>query len=158
MKTHSIMQVFKLTVAFVIVILLVSCGGGSGSTPAPASPQDQAKALLMGTSSTSSAPVPWNLQSSSVDGVDQTVLFKGFTITFTSSGFTTTKGEAVWPASGSWSFQGTSTTTITRNDGVPVQIQVTSSSLVMTIDWTKTTLGSGRTGSTSGQNVFTMTK
>jgi hypothetical protein len=93
-----------------------------------------------------------------VDGVDQSALYSGFTITFSPTGFTTTKGGVIWPASGTWNFQGTSTTTITRNDGSEVQIQVTSSSLTMTINWTTTTLGGGKVASTKGNNVFTLTK
>jgi hypothetical protein len=138
-------------------LLLLSCSKSSSNTPTPVTPQTQTTELLIGGSSTSSTPVPWKLQSSSVDGVDKTALYNGFAITFTSSGFTTTNGGAIWPASGKWSFQGTGTTTIVRNDGVSVQIQVSSTSLVMTVAWTSTTLGSGRTESTSGNNVFTMT-
>jgi hypothetical protein len=145
MKTYKTLVIFLTHIS--IVLLLISCSGGSN--PQPASPQDQAKALL--TSGT------WKLQSESVDGVDLTALFNGFTITFTSSGYTTTKGGAIWPASGTWSFQGTSTTTIVRNDGVVVQLQLASSSLVMTIDWPTTTLG-GKIESTRGSNVFTMIK
>jgi hypothetical protein len=133
--------------AIVISAYLMSCSNGS---PQPASPQSQAQTLL--TSGT------WKLQSESVDGVDQTALYQGFTINFTTSNFTTTNGRVIWPASGTWSFQGTSATTITRNDGVVVQIQVLASSLVMTIDWPTTTLNSGRTESTKGNNVFTMIK
>src|SRR6267154_4138327 len=135
-----------------ISILLISCG--KGSTPQPASPQDQTKTLL----TAATAAAPWKIQSSSVDGVDQTPLFKGFSIAFTATSFVTTNGGGIWPASGTWSFQGTSTTTITRNDGSVVEIQVTTSSLTMTINWTTTTLGSGRIASTKGTNVFTMTK
>ena len=149
MKTHHTIQAFKGSVSIIILSVLVSCGGGGGNTPTPASPQDQAKALL--TSGT------WKIQSEAVDGVDKTSSYTGFTITFSASGYTTTKGGGIWPASGSWSFQGTSATTIVRNDNTVIQIVVTDSSLVMTISWTTTTLGSGRAEATSGNNVFTMT-
>jgi hypothetical protein len=148
----SLSTAFGYTAGIIATIFLLSCS--KASTPQPASQQDMTKTLL--TSATAAAP--WKIQSSSVDGVDQSALYNGFTIAFTSSSFTTANGGGIWPASGTWNFQGTDATTITRNDGVPVQIQITSSSLVMTINWTKTTLGSGRTESTSGKNVFTMAK
>ena len=146
MKTvKSTSAIFSLLMA--MPFLFLSCS--KGSSPAPVTPQSQATALL--------TSGPWKLQSSSVDGVDQTALYNDFTITFATSSFTTTNGRAIWPASGTWSFSGTSTTTIIRNDGVAVQLQLSSTSLVMAIAWTKTTLGPGRTEATSGNNVFTMT-
>lgn len=130
MKTIKTINPMLFLISTAIVFCVLSC---SKSSPTPASPQDQAKTML--------TAAPWKLQSSSVDGVDQTALYTGFTITYTASGYTTTNGGAIWPASGTWSFQGTSTTTITRNDGVAVQIQLAASSLTMTINWTTTTLG-----------------
>jgi hypothetical protein len=150
MKTALLMLISVVSAC----AIFSSCSKSNG--PAPLSPQAQTTRLLIGGPSLSSASVPWKMQSSSVDGIDQTALYNGFTVTFTSSGFTTTNGGVIWPASGTWNFQGTSTATVVRNDGVNVQIQVSSVSLVMTVVWTKTTLASGRTVSTSGNNVFMM--
>jgi len=139
------------TINLVVLCAIIACCffACSKSAPTPASPQDQAKALL--------TAAPWKLQSSSVDGVDQTALYNGFVITFSSSGYAASNGGVIWPAAGTWSFQGTSTTAISRNDGLAVGIQLTSTSLVMTLNWTATTLGGGRSESTKGNNVFTMT-
>ena len=131
-----------------LIIATLSCSKET-ATPQPISPQDQTKALL--TDGT------WKLQSESANGVDQTPLYKGLTITFTPSGYTTTSSDVIWPLHGTWSFDGTSTN-IRRNDGTVVQIDVSADRLVMTLTWNKTTLGSGKTNSTSGQNVFTMVK
>jgi hypothetical protein len=139
-----------LGLGYLLILSIFQLLGCSKNTPSPATPQSQTLALLTAS--------PWKLQTSSVDGVDQTALYKDFSITFTSTGYTTTKGGAIWPASDTWTFQGTSATSITRGDGATVQIEASSSSLVMSINWTTTSLGSGRVVSTKGDNVFTMVK
>ena len=150
MKSISFcVQKFWLLIALVTIgIYSQSCN--KEQTLQPISEQDQTKALL--TSGT------WKLQSESVDGVDQTALYSKFTINFTSSNFTAVNGGAIWPIHGSWNFDGTDSKTIRRNDGTIVKISVTSATLVMTINWTTSTLGSGKANSTSGQNVFSMVK
>jgi len=144
---NSFYQQSKLVV-LLIIIGAMSCSK-ENTTPQPLSPQDQTKALL--TDGT------WKLQSESANGVDQTQLYKGLTVTFTSSGYTTTSSDVIWPVHGTWSFDG-NTTNIKRNDGIAVQIDVSADRLVMTLVWNKTTLGSGKINSTSGQNIFTMVK
>jgi hypothetical protein len=138
----------SLTLLVLISLGALSCSKENAS-PQPPTPQEQTKMLL--TDGT------WKLQSESANGVDQTDLYKGFEISFTSSGYTTTNSDVIWPHHGTWSFDGT-TTNIKRNDGIVVQIDVSATSLVMTLVWTKTTLGSGKVNSTGGQNVFTMVK
>lgn len=135
----------------IAIVQLSSCGGKGGDpTPTTPSAQDAAKALLVAN--------PWKLQGVTVDGVDKTSVYAGFGINFTSTAYSTTNGGTVWPASGTWSFANTDGTAIKRDDGLLIQILPTSTSLVMTFTWTKTTLGGGRVGSVSGVNVFTMTK
>jgi hypothetical protein len=143
---NSFYQRSKL-LTLLIVIGALSCSK-ENTTPQPLSPQDQAKSLLLGT---------WKLQSELANGVDQTPQYSGLTITFTSSGYATTSSDVIWPSHGTWSFDG-STTNIRRNDGTVIQVDVNSTTLVMTLVWEKTTLGSGKLNSTSGQNVFTMVK
>jgi len=144
---NSFYQRSKL-LTLLIFIGALSCSK-ENTTPQPLSPQDQAKMLL--TSGT------WKVQSESANGVDQTALYAGLTISFTSSGYTTTSSDVIWPHHGTWSFDGT-TTNIRRNDGIVIQVDVSPTTLVMTLVWAKTTLGSGKISSTSGQNVFTMVK
>ena len=51
------------------------------------------------------------------------------------------------------------TTAIKRDDGLVVTLQeVTDTSLKLALTWTKTTLGSGRIESVSGQHVFSFGK
>ncbi len=93
-----------------------------------------------------------------MDGADQSGVYKGFTIKFTSTGFTTTNGGAVWPASGTWTFTDATAAVIKRDDGLPINVEVTDTTLKQTLTWTKTTLAGGRTSSVKGQNVFTFTR
>jgi hypothetical protein len=109
---------------------------------------------------------PWKVVSVSVGGADRTSLFTGFTITFSKAsantgGYTSLKGGVVWPASGQWTIADmtTATTSFQRSDGVEVTLtEVTATSLKMSLAWGKNTFGPGRTGSVSGQHVFTMGK
>jgi hypothetical protein len=132
--------------------MLSSCGGGGGE-PEP-SLQEKAKQNLTAS--------PWKVISVTVDGVDKTSLFTGFTITFTSApsfNYTTTNGGAVWPSSGGWSFSDSDGKALNFSGVLPIQLTtLTETSLVMSFAWNKNTFGSGRSGSIKGNHVFTMGK
>ena len=159
MKTLKLQvgKLFKIVVPAVVIInlllvilALTSCGGGGGDpTPTPVSKQDEVKAKL--TSPT------WKMQSVTVDGADKTTLYKDLTLKFTASGFTSTNGGAIWPATGTWTFTSTEATAIKRDDGLEVKLQeVTDASLKLGLTWSKTTLG--RVESVSGAHVFSFGK
>ena len=100
----------------------------------------------------------WKMQGVAVDGVDQTSVYAGLTIQFAATSYTTTNGKVVWPASGTWSFTSTDATTIKRDDGIEVKVEVTDTTLKLTLTWTKSTLTGGRLESIKGLNVFSFTK
>ena len=131
------------------ILLLSHCGGSKSNDPAPVTePQRVTSLLKTGT---------WKIQSVSVDGADQSALFKNFTLSFTDAGFATVNGSAVWPASGTWKFVSDQATSFTRDDGLVVTIQtVSSTQLIISLVWTKTTLGPGRIESVKGTTVFTL--
>ena len=143
---------FLLIATMATLIHLSGCKGGSSDpTPTPASKQDEVKAIL--TSPT------WKMQSVTVDGTDKTSIYKDLSLKFSASGFTSTNGGAVWPASGTWSFTNTDATAVKRDDGLEVKLQeVTETSLKLALTWSKTTLGPGRIESVSGQHVFSFGK
>ena len=99
----------------------------------------------------------WIMQSVTVDGADKTSVYPGLTIKFTESSFTTTHGGVVWPASGIWEYTSTDHTVIKRNDGLPVTVEVTDTTLKLSLIWATTTLG-GRIASVQGQHVFNFVK
>lgn len=130
------------------ILVLSACKSDS---PATLSKQDDVKAKL-----TSGA---WKVSTVTVDNVDKTTTYQNLAITFTNTGFSSTNGGVIWPATGTWTFNSTDATAITRNDGLVVTLtEVTSTSLKLGLNWTKTTLGGGRVESVSGQHVFTFTK
>jgi len=140
-------------VAIVILSMLTLSNCGEDPNPGPTSTQAE---LNLTTLTTGGA---WNLQSVSVDGVDRTAVYKDLKVTFSSSGFTTTSGGAVWPATGTWSFSDDTGTTINRSDGLKITVaEISAKKLVLNLTWTKNTLGPGRVDSVSGQHVFTFTR
>lgn len=97
---------------------------------------------------------PWTMTSLTIDGVADNTFFAGLAITFTATGFTATKGDPVWPSSGSWSFTDETATAIKRDDNLIVTINdLGKSSMQLTLVWTMTTT-SGRNTSVAGKHVF----
>jgi hypothetical protein len=97
----------------------------------------------------------WVIQTVTVNEVDQTNLFTGLTLSFTKTNYSTTNGGVVWPASGTWEFVDETAKTIVRNDGLQITInEVTNTSLKLSLTWSTTTLGGGRTASVAGDHEF----
>ena len=142
----SLLVIIALTTS---LIQISGCGGGT-TTPT-LSATDAVKAKLTAVSS-------WKIQSATVDGVDQTAVYKGLALAFAATGYSSTNGGSVWPASGTWSFNDTNGTTVKRDDGLIVTVDVTDTSLKLSYTWTKTTLGGGRVESIKGAQVVTFTK
>jgi hypothetical protein len=98
----------------------------------------------------------WSLQDAVVDGVNQTDVYSGFTVTFTTAGFTTTNGEVIWPASGTWTLND-GANALTRNDNLVVTIdELSETKLVMGFINSETTFEPGRVRSVGGDHTFTM--
>lgn len=145
MKTNykflSIIQFGLIIGLFVGTHLLVSCGDD------PVSETERVTSLL--------TAHPWKVSSVTVDNVSQSALFTNFAITFTATGFSTTNGAPVWPASGTWSFTDDNARAFTRGDGILVTIaDVSSSALHLELVWSEGTLGSGKISSIAGTHVF----
>lgn len=146
-SVRPLVVIWATVTLIALMTQLTSCD--SKSDPVP-SAQDAVKAKLIANN--------WIMQSVSVDGEDQTGVYAGLTIQFTATTFTTTNGKAVWPASGKWSFASSDVTTILRDDGIEVNVEVSDATLKLTLTWTKTTLGGGRVESIKGVNVFNLVK
>lgn len=142
----SVKKTVITLVVMIVMIQLTSCGG---KEPEPSQQEIVTEQLTSAT---------WSLQDVSVDGVDQTAVYQGLTLKFTETGYTTTKGGLVWPASGTWSFTDDTVATIKREDGTEVKVEVTDTSLKLTLTWTKTTLGAGRIESVKGLHTFVFKK
>ncbi len=144
----------RISAAFLLITMtaaLVHLTGCGGSDPAPLSKQEEVTAKL--------TAATWKVQNVMVGGIDKSSVYQGLNLKFTDAGFTSTNGAAVWPASGNWLFSDVNATAIIRNDGLTVTLQeVTDTSLKLALTWNKTTIGSGRVESVSGQHVFSFGK
>lgn len=140
------------TFLILCVTHLASCGGGGGGDPEPTPPsiQDEVRTKLMSAT--------WTVQSVTVDGVDQSSLYKNLSLKFAASSYTSTNGSVIWPASGTWSFTDQTATVIRKEDGTDVLVEVTDTSLKLTLTSLKTTIGPGRLTSLKGVHVFTCKK
>ena len=132
----------------ILALLAITLFSSCDKPVTPPTPEEITSALL------TASGVTWKIQDVKVDGVDKTSLFTGLTLKFTAGSFTTTNGGPVWPASGTWMFTSDQATTIRRNDNIEVQVQVTATSLKLTLAWDKDTIGPGRSKSVHGQHVF----
>jgi hypothetical protein len=149
MKQVNIKSMNRILVLLFITGVMLQFAGCKKADPKPSETEVVKEKL---TSST------WTLQNVTVDGVDQTAVYQGLTINFTETTYTTTKGGLVWPASGTWSFTDDTATTIKRDDGIEVGVEVTDTSLKLTLTWAKATFGTGRVASVKGLHVFTFRK
>jgi hypothetical protein len=145
------MKAFKAVSKLVLVAMtfavIISVQGCKDEVPET----DRVKGILKAST--------WTMQTVVVDAVDQSTVYKGLTLNFTDTGYSSTNGGVVWPASGTWVFADASAKTITRNDNLAITItEVTDAKLILSLTWAKTTLSGGRVESVKGINVFTFTK
>ena len=140
---------------FVSLIVFSSCGGGKGGDKID--PADEQAEKFTGTWSlvadqaklVSASQSDWN-------GMTLTVTGDGAGGTFSTSGSQCTE---VWPASGTWTFDGDDIGTAVRNDGVSLDLStVTTSSLVLTFTINETTCTAPRAESVQGVWTFTFSK
>jgi len=145
---RSISSALHIAAVMVMLFAILTFPGCKKPIEEP-SKRDVTKAMLMSGT--------WKIQSVTVDGVDKTSVYHDLTLSFTASGFTSTHGGPVWPATGTWTFTSDEATAIKRGDNVEVQIlDITASALQLGLAWNKTTFG--RVSSVSGQHVFTFGK
>jgi hypothetical protein len=101
----------------------------------------------------------WKMQSVMVDGTDQTTIYTGLTLRFTSTNYTTSNGGVLWPASGTWVFADATGKLLTRNDGLALTVEeITTTKLSLKLNSISTTLGGGRASSVSGNHTFVFLK
>lgn len=145
----------SFTTMVIVLFLLSSCGG---EDPKPTE-QDKVKALLTSDGGKWS-PASANLWVT-VEGIDVSELFTGFTLTFTSKGYTTTGTTPVWPRTDSWKFKDkTETEFLIRNsDGKEITIEaIDETNLRITLEWDENTYEGARTKSLAGKHVFILSK
>lgn len=101
----------------------------------------------------------WQIENVLVNETDQTASFTGLTLSFTKATYATTNGGIVWPATGSWEFVDATADKIILDDDLEVTlIEVTSTSLKLSLINPTTTIGMGRVASTAGEHEFHFAK
>lgn len=136
--------------SFLIIFGLITLSNCGSKDPEPTEAEKTTKLLTAST---------WKLQSLTIDGVSDSKFFKGLTLTFTETGYTSTNGDPIWPATGTWEFTDGATTArkIKRNDNVEVTIdEITATGVTFSIQWNKTTT-EGRASSIAGKHIFKLT-
>ena len=145
-----------LSAVTLFLIGLSSCGGGGGgnnnNNQQPEDPQVVAKSKL--TSST------WVLSLVTRDDQNVNSDFIGFTMTFTSTGYSVENGGTALPGTGSWAFDGTSSTTIKLDGNLSVAIEFTNNdnNLRLTFTIPETDYSLGRIQKLQGTYVFDLVK
>lgn len=143
---RKIINTFIFSVFLVFALLLSSC---SEEPSVPQLTQQEQTRLILVSS-------PWKMTKVTVDGFDQTNVYRDLVLTFLNTQYSSVNGKGVWPESGFWNFDNTEATAFLRSDGVRVEIQsITESSLRLSLDWDETTfITTGRTKSLEGQHIF----
>jgi len=139
----------NINAKFLLTITLVSLGSMASCDGDEFSPAEQMKRLLIGNGSKT-----WKIQSVTIDDTDQTIQFTGMTMKFSDDAYFTTDGGLVWPSSDTWEFTDLQAIAFYRSDGIEVQIETSGDRLLLSLDWTKTTYGGGRTASIAGEHIF----
>jgi hypothetical protein len=152
------MKTIKLLISIILVataLILVDSCKGKGDDPGPGPDEDTEVGRVTGLLASGT----WKISSVTVDGVAKN-MFTGLTLTFDSRNIlAATKGEPVWPTSGSWSFTDDTATAITLGNQTAVGIDaIDENKLTLSLNWTKTTIGPGRVSSIAGKHVFVFGK
>lgn len=141
-------SIIKITLSVVLLMVLILYSGCEEE------PSEYEVAMSKITAHT------WKISNVTVDGTTQTQLFTNFSIKFNNNDtYTSSNGAPVWPGSGQW-YLDVSGTAFSRSDnGLMVSIQeLSETSLILSLQWNRTTFGNGKTESISGNHRFTFTK
>lgn len=102
---------------------------------------------------------PWRLERVTVDGVNQTNIYRELVLSFTRENYTSTNGRVIWPGSGTWEFVDEEKTVFRRGDGILVTIQsITIDSLVLSLEWESNSIDTGRQLAIAGNHIFEFVK
>ena len=101
----------------------------------------------------------WKVSEVRVDN-DISTLYTGMILNFGEGTYTSTNGGAIFLSSGTWVFQSVDADKMTLDNEIEIDIQeISETSLVLSLDWTKNTIGTGgKDESISGNHVFSFTK
>lgn len=150
------MKNFKqiISFAFVLCLVMASCKSDDDGTPSKTDKQIQTEKLTK----------TWGLGNVTLDGAPME--YTGFELTISANAdgsnktYSTSNGQAAWPASGTWDFVGENYNKILRSDGVEMTVSgLTDSALTLSFTITEET-SAGRFGQrvkgVTGDYVFSL--
>ena len=123
-------SIYKLSLLVSLLIFTTACGGDGDTEPEEPSAQELTFENLSG---------QWGLPSTGgivVDGVDRTLNYQSFNLSFTEGGYTTNNAGDLFDASGTWQWADAETTTeIVLDDGKEISlVELTTTRLVFTFN------------------------
>jgi len=147
-------MIYRFIILAVITFLAIPIGGCSTETiedPQPDPLQVQLNALLQ------NGGASWSTVGGTVrkDGFDVSSQFTGFTVTFGEFTYTTQNSvDTAWPGSGTWQFSNNNPNTILRDDGVLIDVSLSSNFLHLrfTVDGS----AGGRVEGIAGEFIFAL--
>jgi hypothetical protein len=105
----------------------------------------------------------WDLSRVTVNGVDKTLLYSAVALQWNKDKtFSVTNGGAIWPSTGTFSFTDGSgkmlLVLLNNGENTEVTIQtLTDTQLIISLHWSETTIGQGRSKSVAGDHIFEFT-
>lgn len=140
--------IYKITCLLVFIMTVIACG--NDGAPDEPSQQELTFENLAG---------QWGLPITGgivVDGVDLSLNYEGFNLSFTDGGYNTSNAGTLFQATGTWEWANESTTTqISLDDGKSINIQNLSTTEFV-FSFTHTT--GGVSSGTNGSYVVTLNK
>lgn len=145
MKVSTAFRILSGGLFALALAILPGCGG---KETAPEPEPDVTSLLTAG---------QWNVTGVTVDGAPST-MYPGMTIIFSSAGtYSSANGGGIWKAAGAYKFQNENELFV-DNDFTATITEITSGSLKLSFNWTRTTVGPGRETSVKGFHVFTFAR
>jgi hypothetical protein len=157
MKLHQLLKngLSALTATGLLVAFTTLTACKSDPEPPAPEPTEAEKITAILTGGTGR----WSLASVVVEGENAAELFKDFSITFTSTNYTTTGTTPVWKRSGTWSFTDATATKFKRDDNVEVTIEsISDTQLKLTLIQAQQVTEGGRSTALRGKHEFVMNK
>ncbi|WP_089241153.1 hypothetical protein [Belliella buryatensis] len=147
MKLRNILSSTKM-LSIAILLLIVGSISSCEKKEIPDLTEEQVRQINLTTSA-------WRLERVTVDGMNQTDIYRDLQLNFSASSYTSTNGRVIWPETGTWEFTDETNTVIRRDDGLLVTIQVvTSNSLILALTWESGSITTGRIAAVSGNHIF----
>ncbi|MBK7651309.1 MAG: hypothetical protein IPJ20_12070 [Flammeovirgaceae bacterium] len=135
----------RISRAIIILTTTILLGCGDNGPTA----QEKTEALLVS--------AQWKNPVVTVDGIDQSALYQNFKIQFGHNTYTSSGGEPLWPASGTWVFVDENATTLKLDGKLEIKIsELTETNLELIFQNDNSTFTSGR--SIKGENKFRLKK